>query len=55
MTIDEAIAHEKKSAEKNRALYERECSYYGKKTVDRGPKLNCVKRAEEHEQLAEWL
>ena len=24
-------------------------------TVDRGPKLNCLKRAEEHEQLAEWL
>lgn len=55
MTIDESIAREKKSAEKHRAVFEFECSHYGKKTVDNGPILDCVKRAEEHEQLAGWL
>lgn len=55
MTIDEAIAHAKKTAEKNRAVYEFECSRYGKETVDRGSKLYCVKCAEENEQLAGWL
>lgn len=55
ITLDEAIAHEKEVAEKNRSEYEFECSYYGKETVDNGEKLDCVKCAEEHEQLAEWL
>ena len=55
MTIDEAIAHEREVAKKNRDEYEFECSYFGKETVDNGEKLDCVRCAEEHEQLAEWL
>lgn len=55
MTIDEKIAHEKRAAEICMSEYELECSYYGKKFVDNGEKLECVKLAEEHEQLAEWL
>lgn len=55
MSIDEAIAHAREVARKNRDEYEFECSYFGKETVDNGEKLDCVRCAEEHEQLAEWL
>lgn len=55
MTLDEAIAHAREVARKNRDEYEFECSYFGKETVDNGEKLDCVRCAEEHEQLVEWL
>lgn len=47
MTIDEAIAHAREVADENI-----------KESIDTFPSLkskNCIKCAEEHEQLAEWL
>ena len=55
MTIDELIAQECKIAEHYHKMYEYECSRYGKKTVDSGVKLNCVKEYEYHSQLVELL
>lgn len=55
MTIDEAIAHAREVAEKNRKDYE----WYSKNPKvwnDGGKKKReCVSCAEEHEQLAKWL
>lgn len=54
-TIEEAIANERKIVEKCKTEYELECARYGKRTVESCEKLECIKVAEEHEQLAEWL
>ena len=43
MTIDEAIAHAREVARKNRDEYEFECSYFGKETVDNGGKIRLCK------------
>lgn len=51
LTLDEAIAHAKEVAEKNYRGADFEPLDY----VDDDIKANCVKCAEEHEQLAEWL
>ena len=55
MALDELIAQEHKTAEHYHKMYEYECSRYGKKTVDSGVKLNCVKEYEYHSQLVELL
>ena len=55
ITIDEAIANERKIVEKCKTEYELECARYGKRTVESFEKLECIKVAEEHEQLANWL
>ena len=55
MTIDELIAQERKIAEHYHKMYEYECSRYGKKTVDSGVKLDCVKEYEYHSQIVELL
>lgn len=55
MTIDEAIAKYRKLAKLNKVEYEVNCDCYGKETVDRAEKLDCLKRAEEYEQIVEWL
>lgn len=47
-TLDEEIAHQREVAEKIRTEHNCECDYYD---ID----IDCVKCAEEHEQLAEWL
>lgn len=54
-TIEEAIANERKIVEKCKTEYKLECARYGKRTVESCEKLECIKVAEEHEQLAEWL
>lgn len=48
MTLDEAIKHCKEKAEEKRKDYEQACAY-------NIPSEGCLKCAEEHEQLAEWL
>lgn len=48
MTLDEAIKHCEEKAEEKRKDYERACAY-------NIPSEGCLKCAEEHEQLAEWL
>ena len=55
MTIDEAIANERKIIEKCKTEYELECARYGKRTVESFGKLECIKVSEEYEQLAKWL
>lgn len=52
-TIDEAIAHAREVAENNR----KESNYdaFSLDYMNEMHKKNCVKCAEEHEQLAEWL
>lgn len=55
MTINEAIDYQREMARLNRSEYESDCIFYGKEVVDRGKKPKCLKRAEKHEQLAEWL
>lgn len=47
MTIDEAIEHSKAKA--------KEQKYYAKFEHNRMMYQSCIKCAEEHEQLAEWL
>ena len=47
MTIDEAIARTREVAEKVRKSINSASTIQGEKT--------CIKCAEEHEQLAEWL
>lgn len=63
MTIDEAIAHAREKAEDNRK-YVQECEECAKRKIDKMMGLDkihqrdmqsCIKCAEEHEQLAEWL
>lgn len=51
MTIDEAIAHAREVAEKNRNFDVTPEELMPSSTF----KSNCMKCAEEHEQLAEWL
>lgn len=51
LTIDEAIKHAKEVTEKNY----RGVDFESLDSVDVDIKANCVKCAEEHEQLAEWL
>lgn len=53
--IDEAIERMKKLAKMHRVEYEVNCNYYGKEVVDGNKKPDCLKRAEECEQIAEWL
>ena len=54
MTIDEAIANERKVAKRNRILLDSD--ELVQKSYDAYfDKLKCEKCAEEHEQLAEWL
>ena len=55
ISIDEAIANERKTAEHYHKMYEFECSRYGKRTVDSGVKLECVQKYEYHSQLVEFL
>lgn len=52
MTIDESIAHAKEVAESNRRKVENDC-VTGRTHLH--PFCDCIKCAEEHEQLAEWL
>ena len=51
LTLEEAIVHAKEVAEKNYRGADFESIDY----IDDYIKANCVKCAEEHEQLAEWL
>ena len=51
MTIDEAIAHAREVTERKR----RAINFKSEDNIDDDIKMNCLKCAEEHEQLAEWL
>ena len=51
LTLEDAISHEKEVAEKNY----RGADFESIDSVDDDIKANCIKCAEEHEQLAEWL
>lgn len=51
LTLDEAIKHAKEVAEKNYRGADFESIDY----IDDDIKTNCIKCAEEHMQLAEWL
>ena len=51
LTLEEAIAHAKEVAEKNY----RGADFESIDSIDDDIKTNCMKCAEEHEQLAEWL
>lgn len=51
MTLEDAIAHAKEVAEKNY----RGADFESLDSIDDDIKANCIKCAEEHEQLAEWL
>ena len=51
LTLEEAIAHAKEVAEKNY----RGADFESIDSVDDDIKANCIKCAEEHEQLVEWL
>lgn len=51
LTLEEAIAHAKKITEKNY----RGAEFESIDSIDDDIKTNCIKCAEEHEQLAEWL
>ena len=51
MTLDEAIAHAREVAERKR----RAINFKSEDNIDDDIKANCLKCAEEHEQLAEWL
>ena len=51
LTLEEAIVHAKEVAEKNY----RGADFEALDSVDDDIKANCVKCAEEHEQLVEWL
>lgn len=51
LTLEEAIVHAKETAERNYRGADFESIDY----IDDDIKANCVKCAEEHEQLAEWL
>ena len=51
MDIDEAIAHAREAAERKR----RAINFESEDNIDDDIKMNCLKCAEEHEQLAEWL
>ena len=51
LALEEAIAHAKEVAEKNY----RGVDFESLDSIDDDIKANCIKCAEEHEQLAEWL
>lgn len=51
LTLEEAIAHTKEVVEKNY----RGADFESIDSIDDDIKVNCVKCAEEHEQLAKWL
>ena len=51
MDIDEAIAHAREAAERKR----RAINFESEDNIDDDIKMNCLKCAEEHEQIAEWL
>lgn len=51
LTLEDAISHAKEVAEKNY----RGADFESIDSVDDDIKANCIKCAEEHEQLAEWL
>lgn len=51
LTLEDAIPHAKEVAEKNY----RGADFESIDSVDDDIKANCIKCAEEHEQLAEWL
>lgn len=51
LTLEDAITHAKEVAEKNY----RGADFESLDPVDDDIKANCIKCAEEHEQLAEWL
>lgn len=51
LTLEDAISHAKEVAEKNY----RGADFKSIDSVDDDIKANCIKCAEEHEQLAEWL
>ena len=51
LTLEEAIVHTKEVAEKNYRCTDFESI----DSVDDDIKINCIKCAEEHERLAEWL
>ena len=51
LTLEEAIVHAKEVAEKNY----RGADFESLDSIDDDIKANCIKCAEEHEQLAEWL
>ena len=51
LTLEEAIVHAKEVAEKNY----RGADFESLDSIDDDIKDNCIKCAEEHEQLAEWL
>lgn len=51
LTFEEAIAHAKEIAEKNY----RGAEFESIDSVDDDIKVNCIKCAEEHEQLVKWL
>ena len=51
LTLDEAITHAKEVAEKNY----RGADFESLDSIDDDIKANCIKCAEEHEQLAKWL
>lgn len=51
LTLEDAIAHAKEVAEKNY----RGADFESIDSVNDDIKANCIKCAEEHEQLAEWL
>lgn len=51
LTLEDAISHAKEVAEKNY----RDADFESIDSVDDDIKANCIKCAEEHEQLAEWL
>ena len=56
ITLDEAIEHERKQAERYRCEYECECDYYGKGFVDdHADEFECINKMYDHEQLAYWL
>ena len=51
LTLEEAIVHVKEVAEKNY----RGADFESLDSIDDDIKANCIKCAEEHEQLAKWL
>lgn len=51
MTLDEAITHARDVAERNR----RAMNFESSDSIDDDIKVNCIRCAEQHEQLAEWL
>lgn len=51
LTLEDAISHAKEVVEKNY----RGADFESIDSVDDDIKANCIKCAEEHEQLAEWL